>query len=275
MISILSKFALSKEERMLFVGMVVIAANSGGAWTPIGDVTSTMLWIGGRVTSLGIIKELFIPSIVSTLLPVIMVSFMVKGKLETPEQNQEGKAGQKIWERNVIFILGIGTLLFIPIFKSVTHLPPFMGVLLGLGVLWLFTEILHAGKGDDERQKYSVTQALRNIDMSSVLFFLGILTCIAALDAAGILGWLASSLNQSLKSPLLIDFAIGILSAIVDNVPLVAGTMGMYSLQNYVVDNTFWTFLSYCAGTGGSILIIGSAAGVAAMGLAKINLSGI
>lgn len=271
MISIISKFALSKEERLLFIGMVVIAANAGGAWTPIGDVTSTMLWIGGRVTSLGIIKELFIPSIVSALIPLIIVSFMIKGKLGTPEQNQNGKAGQKIWERNVVFILGIGSLLFIPIFKSVTHLPPFMGVLFGLGILWLFTEILHAEKEDDERHRYSVTQALRNIDMGSVLFFLGILTCIAALDSAGILNWLATSLNHSLKSPLLIDFAIGILSAIVDNVPLVAGTMGMYSLQNYAVDDIFWTFLSYCAGTGGSILIIGSAAGVAAMGLARIN----
>jgi Na+/H+ antiporter NhaD/arsenite permease-like protein len=272
MISLLSKFALNKEERLLFIGMVVIAANAGGAWTPIGDVTSTMLWIGGRVTSLGIIFKLFLPSVVCAVIPLVMVTFMIKGKLETtPQSGNNSTYTQKAWERNLVFFLGIGALLFIPFFKSITHLPPFMGILLGLGVLWLVTEIIHAEKHDDHKEAFSVTQALRKIDMGSVLFFLGILTCIAALDSAGILGTLATSLNQSLKNPLLIDFVIGILSAIVDNVPLVAGTMGMYSLTDFAVDDQFWTFLSYCAGTGGSILIIGSAAGVAAMGLANIN----
>jgi Na+/H+ antiporter NhaD/arsenite permease-like protein len=251
---------------------VVIAANAGGAWTPIGDVTSTMLWIGGRVSSLGLIIKLFLPSVVCTIIPLAMVTFMIKGKLDVMKNTSSaGADAQKPWERNLIFFLGMGSLLFIPFFKSITHLPPFMGILLGLGVLWLVTEIIHAGKHDDHKQGFSVTQALRKIDMGCVLFFLGILTCIAALDSAGILGWLATSLNTNLKNPLLIDFVIGLLSAIVDNVPLVAGTMGMYSLQDFVVDHQFWSFLSYCAGTGGSILIIGSAAGVAAMGLANIN----
>jgi Na+/H+ antiporter NhaD/arsenite permease-like protein len=272
MISLLTKFALNKEERLIFVGMVVIAANAGGAWTPIGDVTSTMLWIGGRVTSLGIIMKLFLPSIVCTVIPLVMVTFMIHGKLDVMKNtSSEGADTQNAWERNLVFFLGMGSLLFIPIFKGITHLPPFMGILLGLGVLWLVTEIMHAGKHDDHKAAFSVTQALRKIDMGSVLFFLGILTCIAALDSSGILGWMATSLNTNLKNPLLIDFVIGLLSAIVDNVPLVAGTMGMYSLHDFVADHQFWSFLSYCAGTGGSILIIGSAAGVAAMGLANIN----
>jgi Na+/H+ antiporter NhaD/arsenite permease-like protein len=272
MISLLTKFALNKEERLIFVGMVVIAANAGGAWTPIGDVTSTMLWIGGRVTSMGLIIKLFLPSIVCTIIPLVMVTFMINGKLDVMKNtSSEGADTQKPWERNLVFFLGMGSLLFIPFFKGITHLPPFMGILLGLGVLWLVTEIIHVGKHDDHKSAFSVTQALRKIDMGSVLFFLGILTCIAALDSSGILRWMATSLNTNLKNPLLIDFVIGLLSAIVDNVPLVAGTMGMYSLHDFIVDHQFWTFLSYCAGTGGSILIIGSAAGVAAMGLANIN----
>lgn len=271
MISLLSKFSLNKDDKMFFAGIIVIAANSGGAWTPIGDVTTTMLWIGNRITSLGVIKSLFLPSFVSTIVPLVFVSFFVKGKLEPAKAENNMNGNQKAWEKYSVFFLGIGALLFVPFFKSVTHLPPFMGILLGLGVLWLYTEIVHAEKHEEKRELYSVTTALRRIDMGSVLFFLGILTCVSALESAGILGSVATSLNESLKNPLLIDFVIGILSAIVDNVPLVAGTMGMYSLQDFVADDKFWLFLSYCAGTGGSILVIGSAAGVVSMALAKIN----
>jgi Na+/H+ antiporter NhaD/arsenite permease-like protein len=271
MISLLSKFALNKEDKMFFAGITVIAANAGGAWTPIGDVTTTMLWIGNRITSVGIMKSLFFASIVNLIVPLIAVSFFMKGKLETTETKSNADDKQNAWERNSVFFLGIGALLFVPFFKSVTHLPPFMGILLGLAVLWLYTEIIHAKKHEEARELYSVTTALRRIDMGSVLFFLGILTCIASLEASGILGATATALNQSLKNPLLIDFVIGLLSAIVDNVPLVAGTMGMYTLTDFAVNDQFWSFLSYCAGTGGSILVIGSAAGVVSMALANIN----
>ncbi|NLD94703.1 MAG: sodium:proton antiporter [Fibrobacter sp.] len=270
MISLLSKFSLNKEDKMFFAGITVIAANAGGAWTPIGDVTTTMLWIGNRITSVGVIKTLLFPSLVSLIIPLITVSFFIKGKID-PIKCSSNDCNQDAWERNSVFFLGIGALLFVPFFKSITHLPPFMGILLGLGVLWLYTEIIHAEKHEEERELYSVTTALRRIDMGSVLFFLGILTCVASLESSGILGTAATALNQSLKNPLLIDFIIGILSAIVDNVPLVAGTMGMYTLTDFAVDDTFWLFLSYCAGTGGSILVIGSAAGVVSMALAKIN----
>jgi len=270
MISLLSKFSLNKEDKMFFAGITVIAANAGGAWTPIGDVTTTMLWIGNRITSVGVIKSVLFPSLVSLIVPLITVSFFIKGKID-PIECASNNCNQDAWERNSVFFLGIGALLFVPFFKSITHLPPFMGILLGLGLLWLYTEIIHAEKHEETRELYSVTTALRRIDMGSVLFFLGILTCIAALESSGILGTTATALNQSLKNPLLIDFVIGILSAIVDNVPLVAGTMGMYTLTDFAVDNQFWLFLSYCAGTGGSILVIGSAAGVVSMALAKIN----
>jgi Na+/H+ antiporter NhaD/arsenite permease-like protein len=270
MISLLSKFSLNKEDKMFFAGITVIAANAGGAWTPIGDVTTTMLWIGNRITSVGVIKSLLFPSLVTLIVPLIVISVFMKGKLE-PNQSTSDIKDQDAWERNSVFFLGIGALLFVPFFKSITHLPPFMGILLGLSVLWLYTEIIHAKKHDEARELYSVTTALRRIDMGSVLFFLGILTCIAALESSGILGTTAKALNQSLRNPLLIDFVIGALSAIVDNVPLVAGTMGMYTLHDFVVDDKFWLFLSYCAGTGGSMLVIGSAAGVVAMALAKIN----
>lgn len=271
MISLLSKFGLNKEDKMFFAGLTVIAANAGGAWTPIGDVTTTMIWIGNRVTSLGIMRETFLTSMVSLIVPLIFVSFFMKGKLEVTDSSSENNGNIKSWEKNSVFFMGIGALLFVPFFKSITHLPPFMGILLGLAVLWLYTEIIHARKHEEERELYSVTQALRRIDMGSVLFFLGILTCISSLEHSGILGTVATYLNNTLKNPLLIDFAIGIVSAIVDNVPLVAGTMGMYSLQTFPVDHEFWSFLCYCAGTGGSILVIGSAAGVVSMALAKIN----
>jgi len=271
MVSLLSKFKMGKEERLLFASLIVIAANAGGAWTTIGDVTTTMLWIAGRITSLEIMKMAFIPSIFNALVPLIIISFWIKGDLDKADTKNSTGPRTPPWERNTVLILGLGGLLSVPIFKACTELPPFMGMLLALSVLWIFTEFMHSKKSDEQKELYSIVQALRNIDLASVLFFLGILTCIAALQSIGQLGSWATYLNTTLKNPLLIDTAIGLLSAIVDNVPLVAGTIGMYTLDQFPVNHQFWGYLSYCAGTGGSILIIGSAAGVAAMGLAKID----
>jgi Na+/H+ antiporter NhaD/arsenite permease-like protein len=271
MVSLLSKFKMEKEERLLFASLIVIAANAGGAWTTIGDVTTTMLWIAGRITSLEIMKMAFIPSILNALVPLVIITFWIKGDLDRTETKNSSAPKTPAWERNTVLILGLGGLLSVPVFKSLTELPPFMGMILALSVLWIFTEFMHSKKSDEQKEAYSIVQALRNIDLSSVLFFLGILTCIAALQSIGQLGTWATYLNTTLKNPLLIDTAIGLLSAIVDNVPLVAGTIGMYTLDQFPVNHQFWGYLSYCAGTGGSILIIGSAAGVATMGLVKID----
>jgi Na+/H+ antiporter NhaD/arsenite permease-like protein len=272
MISLLLKFTLNKEERFLFIGIIIIAANAGGAWSPIGDVTTTMLWIDGRITSSNIIAKLFLPSLVCAVVPIFLASLKIKGKLEKPTANEDNLISPKTRrDRNIVFFFGIFMLLFVPVFKTLTHLPPFMGMLLALGSLWLLTELLHAKKEESEKRIFSVSQALSNVDMQSVLFFLGILISISALEAAGILGQLSSILDRNIGNTTMIGLIIGLLSAVVDNVPLVAGSIGMYGLDQYAVDHHFWTFLSYCAGTGGSALIIGSAAGVAAMGLAKMN----
>ncbi len=272
MISLLSKFALDKEERLIFIGIVVIVANAGGAWSPIGDVTTTMLWIDGRITATNIMANLIVPSLVCAAVPLTIASFMIRGKLSNRIQNSRPQSDPKA-QRDKILVLffGIAALLFVPVFKTITHLPPFMGMLLALGSLWLLTEILHAKKNDLEKRSFSAAHALSRIDMASVLFFLGILVSISALEATGILGALSFWLDKTIGNVTIIDLSIGLLSAIVDNVPLVAGAMGIYSLEQFPVDHHFWTFLSYCAGTGGSALIIGSAAGVAAMGVAKID----
>ena len=272
MISLLMKFALDKEERFLFIGIIIIAANAGGAWSPIGDVTTTMLWIDGRITSSNVILKLFLPSLVCAVVPILLASLKIKGKLQKLAVNEDKLITHKIRrDRNIVFFFGIFMLLFVPVFKTITHLPPFMGMLLALGSLWLLTELLHAKKEESEKRIFSVAQALSNVDMQSVLFFLGILISISALEAAGILGQMSTWLNNNIGNTTIIGLVIGLLSAVVDNVPLVAGSIGMYGLDQYAVDHHFWTFLSYCAGTGGSALIIGSAAGVAAMGLAKMN----
>jgi Na+/H+ antiporter NhaD/arsenite permease-like protein len=272
MISLLMKFALDKEERLLFIGIVVIAANAGGAWSPIGDVTTTMLWIDGRITSASIIAKLLIPSLVCAAVPLTMATFMIRGKFDGKVPNGSNQIDRKTRrDRNIVLSFGVGALLFVPVFKTLTHLPPFMGMLLALGSLWVLTEILHAKKDDLEKRSFSAAKALTKIDMPSVLFFLGILVSISALEASGILGSLSRWLDKTIGNVTIIDLSIGLLSAIVDNVPLVAGAMGIYSLQQFPADHHFWTFLSYCAGTGGSALIIGSAAGVAAMGIANIN----
>jgi len=271
-ISLLRKLIADKRERLLFAGLVIISANAGGAWSPIGDVTTTMLWIGGQITTANIIIQTFIPSLVCMLIPTFIISRQIKGNLERPpviEKNVNFTTSDK--ERNTVFWLGIGCLIFVPVFKTITHLPPYMGILFGLGLMWVITEMMHSGKDEEEKGLFSVNHALRKIDTPSVLFFLGILLSIAALQATGILNNLASWMDSTIGNINIITIAIGLLSAVVDNVPLVAAAQGMYSLEQYPTDHYFWEFLAYCAGTGGSALIIGSAAGVAAMGLEKIE----
>lgn len=270
MVSLSRKLIQDKTDRMLFVGMIVIAANSGGAWSPIGDVTTTMLWIGGQITSAHIIPSLMIPSLISLLVPLVIISFSIKGNIETMPVNAVKDKKSKV-DRNVILFVGVGALVFVPVFKLITHLPPFMGVLFGLGVLWVVSEFINKDKDEADKENYSIIYALRKIDTSSILFFLGILIAIAALQSTGQLSDLALFMNDKIGNESIIVMTIGLASAIIDNVPLVAAAMGMYDLSVYTQDHFFWSFMAYCAGTGGSILIIGSAAGVAAMGMEKIQ----
>lgn len=283
MVSLLRKLIDDRQTRWLFAGMVVIAANAGGAWSPIGDVTTTMLWIGGQLGTSTIITHLILPSIVCLLVPLGILSFRLKGEIERPTQEEDEQWDPTTpFERNLVFAAGVGGLLFVPIFKTVTHLPPFMGMMLSLGLLWMLTERLHHSKNIEVKEHLTVIGVLRKIDSASVLFFLGILLAVGALQEAGHLILAADWLRVSLNDVFLIDLAIGLLSAIVDNVPLVAASMGMYDIvpaaaatdawsAMFVQDGIFWQFLAYCAGTGGSALIIGSAAGVAVMGLERID----
>ena len=270
MVTLIRKLLSDKNDRLFFTGMIVIAANSGGAWSPIGDVTTTMLWIGGQITTVNIILKLFIPSLVSMIIPLSIITFMLKGNFVTKD-NKRRNAESAIsgFEKNIVFFLGISALIFVPIFKTITHLPPFMGILIGLAVLWIVTELLHKHK--DFEDKITVSKALERIDIPSILFFLGILVAVAALESTGLLSSLAIYMNDTIGNLKTISISLGILSAIIDNVPLVAASMGMYDLQTFPTDHYFWEFIAYCAGTGGSILIIGSAAGVAAMGIEKID----
>ena len=269
MVSLLRKILDRDSERLLFASMVVIAANAGGAWSPIGDVTTTMLWIGGQVSALGIAEALLAASIVNLLVPLAVVTYQLRGQnfVSAASLSSSGLAS----ERNIMFGLGLGVLVLVPLFKQVTHLPPFMGILFGLGILWTVGEILHRGKPQETRQRLTVAHALSRIDLSSLLFFVGILLAVATLEHAKLLAALAAWLDQTIGRPDVIILALGILSAIVDNVPLVAAAMGMYGLNQHPADSFLWEFVAYCAGTGGSILIIGSAAGVAAMGIEKIQ----
>jgi NhaD family Na+/H+ antiporter len=272
MVSILRKIISEKNDRMLFIGMVVISANAGGAWSPIGDVTTTMLWIGGQITSKNIILNLIVPSLVCLIVPLTIVTFMLKGSSEKQiAPDNDDKPSASLPQRNIIFFSGLGILLFVPVFKTITQLPPFMGMLFGLGLLWVISEFIHRDRDESDKSTYSVLHALRKIDMPSVLFFLGILISISALQSTGHLTQLATVMDEKISNINLIVLSIELLSAIVDNVPLVAASMGMYDLQTYPTDHYFWEFLAYCSGTGGSVLIIGSAAGVAAMGMEKID----
>ncbi|MDZ7896875.1 MAG: sodium:proton antiporter NhaD [Arcicella sp.] len=276
MVSVLRKLIKNSEDRKFFAGVVIIAANAGGAWSPLGDVTTTMLWIGGQITPVNIIKTLLIPSLISLLIPLIYLTFKMKGSVkrnEVDEDSQEETTELVIKTQNSIIMLltGIGTLLFVPIFKTVTHLPPYMGILLGLGIVWVVSEILHSGKDEEERHPFTVAHALSKIDTSSILFFLGILIAIGALESTHLLSGLAQWMDKAIGNQDVIVVAIGLASAVIDNVPLVAASMGMYDLVSFPADTKLWEFMAYCAGTGGSILIIGSAAGVAVMGMEKID----
>ena len=281
MVSLLRKLIEDQKDRWFFAGMVVVAANAGGAWSPIGDVTTTMLWIKGQITAAGIIKVLIIPSIFTLLAPLAILSFRMKGNITRPvrvESADHYTDPTTPFERNFVFFAGVAGLIFVPIFKTVTHLPPFMGMMLSLGVLWLITDIIHRRKPSEVRHELSVLGVVRKIDTPSVLFFLGILLAVASLQSMGQLGDLAIALDNSIgtnteSGVYAVSIIIGLLSSIVDNVPLVAAAMGMYEVTTtglFMVDGVFWEFLAYCAGTGGSALIIGSAAGVAVMGLEKI-----
>ena len=267
MVSLLRKLVPDKKERMILGSMVVIAANAGGAWTPIGDVTTTMLWINGNISSLKVMSTLFVPSFISFVVALGLLGFGMKGsypRLVERAHESEVEPGARI-----VFYCGLGALIFVPIFKALTGLPPYMGILIGLGFLWLVTDIIH---GDIEtREHLRVPCVLAKIDISSVLFFLGILLCIGALDSAGLLSELALFLDYYVGNLALIATLIGLISAVIDNVPLVAAGMGMYDLQTHPIDSFLWQMLAYCAGTGGSILIVGSAAGVALMGMEKID----
>ena len=271
MVTLLRKLISDSQTRKYFVGVVVIAANAGGAWSPIGDVTTTMLWIGGQISALGIIKVLFLPSLVSLLVPLAVGSYWVRNeKLGVPHPLPAlNKVEEK--EGKIMLFAGVASLLGVPIFKSITHLPPYMGILLGLGLVWILSEILHSDKDEAAKKPYTVGFALSKVDTSSVLFFLGILLAIGALESFGYLESLAVFLENTLGNQYLIVTIIGLASSVVDNVPLVAATMGMYNLTDFPLDHSMWEYLAFCAGTGGSILIIGSAAGVAVMGMEKIE----
>ncbi len=272
MVSLLRKLIDDKKDRLIFIGMVIIAANAGGAWSPVGDVTTTMLWIGGQITAQNIVVKLFIPSVVCLLVPLFILSLKLKGDVVRPVIiENDFKNRTTASERNTVFFLGLGALIFVPIFKTITHLPPFMGVLLGLAILWVVTELIHSTKETENKDPLSVVRALQRIDVPSILFFLGILIAIAALESTGMLVQFATVMNNKIGNLNIIVPCIGLLSAVIDNVPLVAASMGMYNLTSYPTDSYIWEFLAYCSGTGGSILIIGSAAGVAAMGMEKIN----
>lgn len=272
LISLLRKLVGEKKERLLYAGLVVVAANAGGAWSPIGDVTTTMLWIGGQITALNIMLKVFLPSLTCLLVPTFLISRQLSGSVaQRPEVIRNKNFTYSSGERNLVFWLGIACLLFVPVFKTITHLPPYMGILFGLGMMWAVTEFIHSKKDERDKGILSVNSALQKIDTPSILFFLGILLCIAALESTHILQHAATWLDDTIGNISAISITIGLLSAVVDNVPLVAGAQGMYSLQHFPPDHYYWEFLAYCAGTGGSLLIIGSAAGVAAMGLEKID----
>ena len=276
MIMVLRKLVQAHKERIIYASVVILAANSGGAFSPIGDVTTIMLWIKGMITTQGVIKEIFVPSLVSMVIPAAILQLSLKGKLDKGQNIVEGAiAAFTKTQRQTIFLLGVGGLIFVPIFRSLTGLPPFMGILLVLGVLWTVTEIFHRQTGCHDTMGKRVSELLSKIDMSTILFFLGILMAVSCLSEVGVLTALGKTLNDiSGGNHYLVTGVIGAISSIVDNVPLVAGCMGMYPIAptgDMAVDGIFWQLLAYCAGVGGSMLIIGSAAGVVVMGLEKIT----
>lgn len=276
MIMVLRKLVQSHGDRLIYAALIVISANSGGAFSPIGDVTTIMLWIKGVITTQGVLTEIFIPSLVSMVIPAFILQYSLSGKFDKSQNLPAADVSQFTKrQRDIIFWLGVGGLVFVPIFKTITHLPPFMGILLVLGVLWTVTEIFHHNTSEDDTMAKRVSDLLSRIDLSTIMFFLGILMAVAVLQEIGVLTRLGEGLNETFNgNHYLVTGIIGVLSSIVDNVPLVAGCMGMYPVQpvgDMAVDGIFWQLLAYCAGVGGSMLIIGSAAGVVVMGLEKIT----
>ncbi|MBR6418660.1 MAG: sodium:proton antiporter NhaD, partial [Bacteroidales bacterium] len=288
MVALLRKLIADKKERWLYAGMVILAANAGGAWSPIGDVTTIMLWIKGEVTTVNIIVKTLLASLACMAVPVFILGFTLKGDIERPESQQEGIV-VPLRFRMLVLIMGVCALVFVPVFKTITHLPPYLGMLFGLSILWVTTEIL-SRKYSKEYRLPTAVSTLEHVDVPTILFFLGILMAVSCLKVAGILGGLAQGLNDAFLTVetnaaghpevvgggfFLIDLIIGILSSVVDNVPLVAAVQGMYPHEGvdaiFIQNHPFWEFLAYCAGTGGSLLIIGSAAGVAVMGMEKID----
>ncbi len=276
MVSVARKLVRNAGQRQVIAGMIILAANAGGAWSPIGDVTTTMLWIGGQVTTTNIIRELLLPSLVALLVPLAILTMRYKPDTQVAKSTAtQGisrpyvtRAARR--ERRTMLAIGLGGMVFVPIFKTITHLPPYMGMMLVLGGIWVASEVLHSDKDEADRQKFTAAYALTRIDAPSILFFLGILLAVGALEATGVLRGLAESLNRSVGNLDVIVLLIGLVSAVVDNVPIVAAAMGMYDLQTYPPDAKLWEFLAYCAGTGGSLLLIGSAAGVAVMGMERL-----
>jgi Na+/H+ antiporter NhaD/arsenite permease-like protein len=278
MVSLLKKLLAKREDRLFFAGLIVIAANAGGAWTPIGDVTTTMLWIGGQITAVAIMQGVFIPSLINLIVPLAITARVLGSRAVVPpsrSSNEDSFTASTLqttaFERNLMFTLGLSILVAVPAFKTVTHLPPFMGVLFGLGLLWLVGDLVHKDKDDADKDHLTLVRALTRIDMASVVFFIGILLSVAVLEHTHVLTALAQWLDKVVGRQDVIVLIIGLASAVVDNVPLVAASMGMYSLAQFPADSFLWEFMAYCAGTGGSILVIGSAAGVAAMGLEKMD----
>ena len=273
MVALLRKLIADKKDRWFFGGVVILAANAGGAWSPIGDVTTIMLWIKGNISAGGVIMQTFIPSLVCMVVPVFGISMMLKGEIGNNASNANAEVSVVSKRQSIVVLcVGVGSLLFTPVFKTITHLPPYMGILLGLGVLWVLTELMHK-RHPEVHQRMNIGNIITRVDTPSVLFFLGILMAVAALAEAGHLKLLAEGLS-TLGGWQVTDILIGVLSSIVDNVPLVAAAMGMYEIAPsgvMAMDGPFWEFLAYCAGTGGSLLIIGSAAGVAVMGMEKID----
>ena len=263
MVSLMRKLLGERDDRLLLAGVIVIAANAGGAWTPIGDVTTTLLWIGGQVTTAAITTNLILPSLVNMIVPAAIIAYGVRGRaVVAPDRvGDRQDPGTSMFERNLMFALGLAILVAVPVFKAVTHLPPFLGILFGLGILWATGDLIHRGKEAPTRHRMLIARALTRIDMSAVVFFIGILLAVATLEHAGILAALAEGLDSTIGRQDAIVMAIGLASAVVDNVPMVAAAMGMYSLNDFPADSFLWEFMAYCAGTGGSILIIGSAAG--------------
>jgi Na+/H+ antiporter NhaD/arsenite permease-like protein len=271
MVSLMKKLLSKREDRLVFAGVIIIAANAGGAWSPIGDVTTTMLWIGGQITALVIMQSLFLPSLVAALVPMLFFSWNMRGGLVESPQTHLASQEDMHPHAKLMFFLGLGTLIAVPVFKTLTGLPPYLAILLGLGLVWLVGDLIHRNKDADEKQHLTLASSLSRIDMGSLTFFIGILLAVATLEHSHVLTSLADWLDKVVGRQDVIVVLIGLASAVVDNVPLVAAAMGMYDLAQYPPDSFLWEFLAFCAGTGGSILVIGSAAGVAAMGLEKIN----